>query len=137
MAAVIAQRFTIHSRTDVEQVLRATRALVASLGFEVDRRESVCLAVSELATNLLRYAPGGTILLSVPDDESARSILVESVDRGPGIPDVERALQDGYSSGGSLGAGLGAVRRLMDEFAMTSGPGGTTIVARKWSTPRS
>jgi hypothetical protein len=54
MAAVIAQRFTIHSRTDVEQVLRATRALVASLGFEVDRRESVCLAVSELATNLLR-----------------------------------------------------------------------------------
>jgi serine/threonine-protein kinase RsbT len=82
--------------------------------------------------NLLRYARGGTLLVAPIDGAAGRGIQIESRDQGPGIPDVCLAMEDGYSTGGGLGSGLPAVRRLMDSFDIATGPDGTAIVARKW-----
>lgn len=104
----------------------------ASLG----RVSTFCLAtaVSELAHNLVRHATrGGTITLTVLRRSDKIGIEVTAEDDGPGIPDVTLAMQDGFSSTDGLGSGLPGVKRLMDDFEITSTVGtGTRIVARKW-----
>ncbi|HBY93702.1 MAG TPA: ATP-binding protein [Chloroflexi bacterium] len=97
----------------------------------------VTTSVAELARNLWQHAGGGTITLhlgATPDDPW---IEVQAEDTGPGIADVAQAMQDGYSTIGSLGSGLPGVRRLMDEFRIESEPRvGTRIIARKWAKRR-
>jgi serine/threonine-protein kinase RsbT len=127
-----AQRLPIRTRADVEQVRRAARSLAASRGLDRGDAEAVALTVSELATNLLRYADGGHITLQPVHDRDRAGIEVTSQDVGPGIKDVYLALQDGYSTGGGLGNGLAGARRLMDQFQIDSNPNGTRIVATKW-----
>jgi serine/threonine-protein kinase RsbT len=126
------RRVTIRSSLDVDQVRREARRLAADLGFGRADAESVALAASELAMNLQRYAVDGAIQLGVVDEGTRRGLVIESGDLGPGIGDPARALEDGYSTGGGLGSGLPGVRRLMDDFDLETGPGGTRIVARKW-----
>lgn len=118
----------VTTQTDVERARREVRALARSLGFAAPVAESVTLAVVELATNLVRYAQRGELLVTPVEN----GLQIESTDFGPGIADVDRAMEDGFSTGGGLGAGLGAVRRLMDEITIVTGPEGTRIVARKW-----
>jgi serine/threonine-protein kinase RsbT len=120
----------VESVFEVEQVRRAARALAHDIGFAHADAESVVLAVSELATNLVRYAHGGRIELSRLDEPPGMQI--ESHDRGPGIERLSDALQDGYSTTCSLGSGLPAVRRLVDDFEAGTSPTGTWIVCRKW-----
>jgi serine/threonine-protein kinase RsbT len=117
---------------DVEQARREARLLAAAQGFDRVDAECIALAVSELATNLVRYANGGEILLLTVAKPGGTGLQVESHDGGPGIPDLERVLEDGFSTGGGLGSGLPSVRRLMDDFLISSGPNGTTVTARKW-----
>jgi serine/threonine-protein kinase RsbT len=117
---------------DVEQARRAARALAVQQGFAAADAERIVLAVSELATNLLRYAQQGELILSAVQGARGASVEVESRDAGPGIANLGRAQEDGYSTGGGLGGGLPGVRRLMDEFEISSGPSGTRILARKW-----
>jgi serine/threonine-protein kinase RsbT len=119
---------------DVAMARRAVRTMAASLGFGGRASERIVLAVSELATNLVHYAWAGEIVLTPLERPDGRGLQVEARDAGPGIPDVEQALRDGYSTGGGLGGGLPSVRRLMDEFEISSGPTGTRIVARAWIT---
>ena len=106
-----------------------------AIGFDEKASEEIAIAVSELASNLIKYARGGKLTLA-PIDESARAgIQVESLDGGPGIADVELALSDGFSTGGGLGYGLGAVNRFMDQFEISSQCGsnpGTHIVCKRW-----
>lgn len=128
---------TITLPRDVERIRREARGQAARIGFNRVDAEVIALVVSELATNLLRFAPGGTILAKTCLGDTGKGIVIESRDCGPGITNVELALQDGYSTGGGLGSGLPAVRRLMDDFALTTGPAGTRIEARKWLNPRS
>jgi serine/threonine-protein kinase RsbT len=125
-------RFVVTSQADVEEARRGARKLARRLGFGVADAECVALAVSELATNLTRYADHGEIVLSVVDGPRGASVQVESRDSGPGIADLPHALADGSSTGGSLGSGLPGARRLMDEFEIRTSPRGTRIVARKW-----
>jgi serine/threonine-protein kinase RsbT len=94
------------------------------------------LAVSELATNLVRYALHGRIALSTISGPSGDGIQIESLDDGPGIADLALAMTDGFSTGASFGSGLPATRRLVDEFEITSNPDGTRILARKWKKRR-
>ena len=122
----------IRRQADVERARRAARSFAQQLGFAPADCEVIVLATSELATNLIRYATGGTVGLSAVDGARGRSMQVESRDNGPGIANTAQAMADGFSTGGGLGNGLPAVRRLMDTFALTTGPEGTTIVARKW-----
>lgn len=122
----------VTSDSHVGRVRRAARRLATSCGADVEAAEVVALAVTELATNLVRYARAGRVTLSVVRDGDRVALQAESADDGPGIADLKLALEDGYSTGGGLGDGLPAVRRLMDDFEMTSSSGGTKIVARKW-----
>ena len=120
-------------QSDVGKARRAARAMTEILGFGPEACEEVALALVELATNLIKHARGGTLTLT-PLAEGARvGLQIEALDRGPGIVDIERALTDGFSTAGSLGTGLGAVNRLMDEFDIVSSrTAGTRIVCRKW-----
>ena len=132
-----ARRLVVHTRLDADQARREARQLAAGLGFGPADAESVALAASELAMNLHRYAAGGEIVLRAVSDGARRGVEIESQDSGPGIADPDLAFQDGYTTGGGLGSGLPSARRLMDELALTTGPAGTSIVARKWLPTRS
>ena len=120
---------------DARRARRAAARLAEDVGLRRFAVEGAALATMELATNLVRYAEKGRIKLSLVESGGGLGLQVEARDSGPGILDVDRALQDGFSSGGGLGGGLPAVRRLMDEFEITSSTAGTTVVARKWATP--
>jgi serine/threonine-protein kinase RsbT len=127
----------ISSVVDVERIRRETRRLAMRVGFGHEDAERIVLAVSELATNLVRYAPGGELQVSIVCEEARAGIAVTSRDHGPGIADVALALRDGFSTGSGLGSGLPAVRRLMDDFSISTSPAGTRIAAYKWVNTRS
>jgi serine/threonine-protein kinase RsbT len=121
------------SDLDIVTARQEGRALALLMGFSSTDATLVAASISELARNIILYAKRGEIALGVIEDGGRRGISVEARDEGPGIPDVRRALIGGYSTSGGLGLGLPGVRRLMDEFELTSEPGkGTTVRARKW-----
>lgn len=125
-------RIGVRAQADVERARRAARSFAVGIGFVGIEIEEVVLAISELATNLARYAENGELTLRSVEDTMPWGVQVESRDTGPGITDLAFALRDGASTGGGLGGGLPAARRLMDTFDITTSPAGTTIVARKW-----
>ena len=124
-----AQRIPVSREVDVERAVRTARAVADRLGFDRIGAESVTLAASELARNLLRYATDGVLTIR---ELAGRGLEIESTDTGPGIGDVALALADHRSTGQGLGDGLGAVRRLMSEFEISTSPTGTCIKARRW-----
>jgi anti-sigma regulatory factor (Ser/Thr protein kinase)/serine/threonine protein phosphatase PrpC len=112
---------------------RQVKSLAQNLGFGTQAAEEITLAVIELATNLVKHARGGTLILTPLGANGKVGLEVESRDNGPGIRDINQALTDGFSTTGSLGNGLGAVNRLMDDMDIRSQRGfGTRIVCRKW-----
>jgi anti-sigma regulatory factor (Ser/Thr protein kinase) len=114
----------------------SARSFADSLGFAETQCAEIALVVSELASNLIRHASGGTIAFSMAKDSARRGLRIESRDNGPGIADVERAMTDGYSTAGSLGTGLGTVNRLMDELEIFSNePAGARIICQRWLRP--
>lgn len=125
-------RFAVATLADADRARQEARALAGALGFNKADTEMVALATRELATNLVRYAAGGRLFLGVLDENGSLGIEIESCDTGPGIADLGLAMEDGYSTGGGLGSGLPGVRRLMDDFQISSGPSGTQVKARKW-----
>jgi len=107
--------------------------MAAELGFSTGDATLIAAAISELARNIISYARNGEITLKMVNGLNRQGISVIATDDGPGIPDIRQALRDGFSTSGSLGLGLPGVRRLMDEFEITSQPGRGTIVAvKKW-----
>jgi anti-sigma regulatory factor (Ser/Thr protein kinase)/serine/threonine protein phosphatase PrpC len=126
------QTIEVRHSSDVGAARRAAKAAAEALELEPKACEEVALAMTELATNLLKHARAGKLTISTLSIAPRVGLEIESLDQGPGIPDVERVLTDGFSTAGTRGSGLGAVNRLMDEFNISSGPGGTRIVCRKW-----
>ena len=125
----------VRGEGDVVVVRRAAKELAGQLGFAAKDAEEVALAVSELATNLVKHAGGGVLTLREVEAENKVGIEAECLDAGPGIPDVEHAFTDGFSTAGSLGYGLGTVLRLTDEVTVESlgeRERGTHIVCRRW-----
>jgi anti-sigma regulatory factor (Ser/Thr protein kinase)/serine/threonine protein phosphatase PrpC len=107
--------------------------MAAEIGFDETGIEEMAIAVSELATNLVKHAHGGRLTLTQLAAGARAGLQVESFDGGPGIADIERAMADGYSTIGGLGYGLGTVNRLMDTLHITSEPGKVTrIVCQRW-----
>jgi serine/threonine-protein kinase RsbT len=106
------------------------------VGFDDEAAACLAVATMELATNLVRYGRFGIITLSPIAGARGTGVRLESSDEGPGIDDLAQALMDGYSTGGGIGSGLPAVRRLMDTFDLASSPAGTRVVACKWPTGR-
>jgi anti-sigma regulatory factor (Ser/Thr protein kinase) len=121
-------------------VLRAGelgRGFAAALGFPTQHCDEIGLVVTELASNLIRHASGGSIKLDAVRANGLAGLEIQSLDNGPGISDVEQAITDGYSTAGGLGLGLGTVNRLMDELEVHSGPkGGLCIACRRWARAR-
>lgn len=118
----------IVSPQDVAAARRAANAAMAELGTSVIKRTKFVTAVSEVARNALIHGGGGYMRFILSGEGAGRILVAECTDRGPGFEDVERALRDGYTSGGGLGLGLGGARRLVDRFDIRSSPqGGTTV----------
>ena len=125
--------FELSEPSDNAQVVYGTKKLAAQLDFAESEQFLIATAVSELATNIIRYANWGRITLRTIREDSRIGIEVTAEDRGPGIVNIDEAMQEHFSSGTGLGLGLPSVRRIMDEFAIESKPGqGTRIVVRKW-----
>jgi serine/threonine-protein kinase RsbT len=132
VASLTGESLPIESQSNVETARRTVRRLADEAGLSEREIEEAVIVVSELATNLLRHAASGVITVSAIREERRNGLFVESHDRGPGIPDVDLAMRDGYSSAGGIGGGLGAVQRLSDTCSISSGPDGTRITVRKW-----
>lgn len=123
----------IRADVDIISARQRGRDLGLELGFPKTDLALIATAISELARNILTYAGEGEIEVAVEDAEGRRGLLIVARDHGPGIPDIGLALQDGYSTSRSLGIGLPGVRRLMDDFEITSELGcGTVVRAAKW-----
>jgi serine/threonine-protein kinase RsbT len=124
----------IRSAADIVAARQEGRALAARFGFDGSDLTVIATAISELARNILEYAKTGEIRLSLAQKAGRNGIMIVARDEGPGIPDVPRAMQDGYTTGRGLGLGLPGVRRLMDDFEIVSQVGrGTTVSVRKWT----
>lgn len=126
-------RWEIAVDLDIVQARQSAREQAAAAGFSAGDQTVIAAAVSEIARNILMYARRGTVTLQVEADDDRRGIIVIAQDDGPGIADIGRALQDGFSTSGGLGLGLPGSRRLMDEFEVVSHPGrGTIVTMKKW-----
>ena len=132
------QTIAISTDADIIAARQAVRQLAVQLGFGGMDQSRIATAVSELARNVLRYATDGSGDVCIGQiHDTAERVGIEVVvrDSGPGIADIERAMQQGFSSGKGLGLGLSGTKRLMDEMVLQSEPGkGTTVTIRKWLT---
>jgi serine/threonine-protein kinase RsbT len=118
---------------DIVASRQKCRSWATEAGFRLIDQTKIVTAASELARNTVRYGRGGELLIELLDDDHRRGLRLTFSDSGPGIPDIERAMQDGYTTGTGLGLGLSGSRRLMNEFEIHSEVGrGTTIVATRW-----
>jgi serine/threonine-protein kinase RsbT len=103
-------------------------------GLSASATHALATAVSEIARNIVVHAGVGELTVCVVDDLDRRGLMVTACDTGAGIPDLEQAMQDGYSTRESLGLGLSGARRLVDEFELVSAPDrGTTVILKKWT----
>jgi serine/threonine-protein kinase RsbT len=129
-----AERIAIESDADVVTARQRARALAVGLEMPSTDQTLLATAISEIARNITTYAQRGEVLLDVVHDGARRGIRVVAVDDGPGIADVDKALTDGYTTGGGLGLGLPGARRLVDEFDIQTAPGeGTRVTLVKWT----
>ncbi len=125
-------RIEIKSDEDVLNARQRGRALSAPLGFSSVDLTLISTAISEIARNIVSYARQGEMVFK-PVQGPKKGIIVIACDQGPGIPDLDLAMQDGYSTSGSLGIGLPGARRLMDDFGIVSEVGkGTCVTMKKW-----
>jgi serine/threonine-protein kinase RsbT len=126
----------IRTDADVVAARAAARGLAATLGFSATDLTEIATAVSEVARNIVKFTDGGEVLLELLDAPRP-GIRIVARDAGPGIPDVEQALRDGYSTYDGLGLGLPGARREMDDGAVVSEPDrGTTVTMTKWRAER-
>jgi serine/threonine-protein kinase RsbT len=127
-------RVRITTDDDIVTARQEGRRLSSTLGFSSTDLTLIATAISEVARNIRLYAERGDVQLKLVHERDREGIVVVARDKGPGIKDVELAMQDGYSSGGSSGLGLPGARRLMDEFEIRSRPGrGVTVTMKKWT----
>ena len=126
-------QFLIGESSQVAEVRRKVTALACAAGLDENRAGICAVVASEMGTNLIKHAKQGEIFLRAVTQGRAQGIEILALDRGPGMANVSRALQDGHSTAGSNGTGLGAIGRMASEFDIHSLPGqGTTLMARIW-----
>jgi serine/threonine-protein kinase RsbT len=126
-------RVPVRVEADILMARKVARTLAVELGFGPLELTMIATAISEIARNMIVYGGGGEMTFLAIPEPSRRGLRVTASDRGPGIADIERALQDGFSTGRGLGLGLPGARRLMDDFVIKSEAGvGTIITMTKW-----
>ncbi|HZH58933.1 MAG TPA: anti-sigma regulatory factor [Metabacillus sp.] len=118
---------------DIVAARQLGRNVAKELGFGTVDQARITTAISELARNIYLYAGQGEMRIERIQDLSKKGLKIIAIDNGPGIPDIRKVMEDGFSTSGGLGAGLPGVKRLMDEFDISSSVGeGTIIQAVKW-----
>jgi serine/threonine-protein kinase RsbT len=118
---------------NVVSVRREVRSLALQIGLGLVDQTKVVTAASELARNAIVYGGGGQATLETVHDGARQGLRLTFTDSGPGIPDLEKAMQDGFTTGKGLGLGLGGAKRLSDEFSIESRPGsGTRVTITRW-----
>ena len=129
------EELPIRTGDDVVRVRQQVRVVAAQNGLSLVDQTKLVTAASELARNALVHGGGGMARVEVVTSGAGKpGVRIDFTDDGPGIPDVEMALTDGWTSGDGLGLGLSGARRLVDEFELTSKPGrGTSVIVTKWS----
>jgi len=128
------QHIIINHEHDIVVARQAGRDLAARIGFSNIDRSLIATAISELARNIISYAQKGEVIISVIHEADRQGIEIVAVDQGPGIEDISKAMEDGFSTGKSLGLGLPGAKRIMGELVVTSEFGkGTMVKARKWT----
>jgi serine/threonine-protein kinase RsbT len=133
MAILRSETVPIQSSADVVAVRQAVRTAATELGFSLVDQTKIVTAASELARNTLDYGGGGSLLLQTLNDGIRKGLKLLFEDHGPGIPDVQMALKDGFTTGGGLGLGLGGARRLVNDFDIQSKFGeGTRVTITRW-----
>ena len=123
----------INNPDDIVDARKAGHQLALEFGFSMTDVTMIATAISEVARNITSYAGRGEVRVTIADREGRKALVVRAEDDGPGIADVERAMEDGYSTGRGLGLGLPGARRLMDRLIVESALGkGTAIEMWKW-----
>jgi serine/threonine-protein kinase RsbT len=123
----------IRASDDIVLVRQAVRKKSIALGFGLVDQTKVVTASSELARNTLDYGGGGTVLLELVENGTRSGLKLTFEDQGPGIPDIDQALTDGYTTGKGMGLGLSGAKRLSNEFEIWSKPGeGTRVSILRW-----
>lgn len=123
----------IESANDIVTARHAGRDLATKLEFSMTDVTMITTAISEVARNISKYAGNGEIRLGLTTRQGHPALVVQAIDKGPGIADTEQALEDGFSTSAGLGLGLPGSRRLMDDFELESTLGeGTTVTMWKW-----
>ena len=129
------QVLTLPLRTseDVVRMRQLVRERCVQQGFSLVDQTKLVTAASELARNTIDYGGGGEVAVEVANNSVRRGVRLVFSDQGPGIPDIDLALKDGYTSGSGLGLGLGGAKRLASEFQIDSKPGaGTRVTIARW-----
>jgi len=125
--------FVISASENVITARQAVKKWAVEMGFSLSDQTKLITVTNELARNIVIYAQNGTMLMEELDDKVRRGLRMTFHDDGPGIADIDRAMQGGYSTGSGLGLGLSGSKRLVDEFSLTSEVGkGTHIVVTRW-----
>jgi len=127
----------LHAQEDIVAARQAVRRLAVEAGLSIIDQTKIVTAASELARNTVVHGRGGTAILETVDEGHRRGVRLTFEDNGPGIPDIELALRDGYTTGAGLGLGLGGAKRLSSEFYIRSEPGeGTRVTIATWKGQR-
>ncbi|MBM7692472.1 serine/threonine-protein kinase RsbT [Peribacillus deserti] len=123
----------IQQELDIVMARQKGREMSKLIGFGAVDQARITTAVSELARNIYLYAGTGEITFEPIEENNKIGVKISAIDKGPGIEDIKKALEDGYTTSGGLGAGVPGVKRLMDEFFIDSTVGvGTTVIVKKW-----
>lgn len=133
VSILTAKTLNISDDVDVAYAALGAKQFAREIGFLTTGQCMISTAVSELARNILVYAERGTINLNLLEEDTRRGIEVVAEDAGPGIEDLEKAMEDNFSTAGTMGVGLPGTRRIMDEFQIdTCIAQGTRVTVRKW-----
>lgn len=124
---------SIQSSADAVLVRQVVRRFAVKMKFSLVDQTKLVTAASELARNTLDYGGGGTVTIEALDEGDRQGVRLTFADQGPGIPDIELAIKEGYTTGGGLGMGLSGTKRLVNEFDIVSKVGeGTIVTIIKW-----
>ncbi|HVG23604.1 MAG TPA: anti-sigma regulatory factor [Thermoanaerobaculia bacterium] len=132
-SATKSESVPVRSSAEVVSVRHLVRRWAVELGFTLVEQTKIVTAASELARNMVDYGRGGTMTIEALEDGARKGLRLIFEDQGPGIPDINTALRDGFTTGAGMGLGLGGAKRLSNEFEIRSAPGeGTRVAITRW-----
>ncbi len=133
MPATKTETLSVNAGAEVVSVRHRVRSFAVELGFSLVEQTKIVTAASELARNMVDYGRGGVVTIEALDEGSRKGLRLTFKDHGPGIPNIQDALRDGFTTGSGMGLGLGGAKRLSNEFDIQSAPGqGTTVTIARW-----